>query len=77
MLFAPGSHVDQFEIVEELGEGAYAETYKARDSTSGTEVVLKLMNPQLLADPQNFARFRREAKIVSGLDHPNVLKSLD
>ena len=55
MRFAPGSHVDQFEIVEELGEGAYAETYKARDTTSGTEVVLKLINPQLFADPQNFA----------------------
>ncbi len=77
MRFAPGSHVDQYEIIEELGQGAYAETYKARDCKTGNVVVLKLMNPQLIADPQNFQRFRREAKIVSDLDHPNVLKSLD
>jgi serine/threonine-protein kinase len=77
MRFAPGSHVDQFEIVEELGEGAYAETYKARDTSTGGVVVLKIMDPQLVADPLNFSRFRREAKIVSELDHPNVLKSLD
>jgi len=77
MRFPPGSHVDQFEIVEELGEGAYAETYKARDTTTGGVVVLKLMNPNLVADPHNFQRFRREAKIVAELNHPNVLKSLD
>ena len=77
MRFAPGSHVDEFEIVEELGEGAYAETYKARDTDTDRVVVLKMINPQLFADPHNFARFRREAKIVAKLDHPNVLKSLD
>jgi len=77
MRHEPGSRIDRFEIVEELGEGAYAESYRAVDTESGTDVVLKCLNPNLFADPHNFQRFRREAEIVSRLDHPNVLRSLD
>jgi serine/threonine-protein kinase len=77
MRYQPGAHIDRYEIVEELGEGAYAQTYKALDTTTETPVVLKCLNPNLFADPHNFQRFRREAEIVSRLDHPNVLRSLD
>ena len=65
MRLSPGSHVDQFEIVEALGEGTYTETYKARDTTNGRLVVLKCFDPNLFADPHNFQRFRREAQIVA------------
>jgi serine/threonine protein kinase len=77
MRYQPGTRIDRYEILEELGEGAYAETYKALDTTTATPVVLKCLNPNLFADPHNFQRFRREAEIVSRLDHPNVLRSLD
>jgi serine/threonine-protein kinase len=77
MHLEPGTRVDRYEILESLGEGAYAESYKARDTESGRLVVLKAFNPQLFADPHNFQRFRREAEIVGRLDHPNVLRSLD
>ena len=46
-------------MLEELGEGAYAETYKARDERSGGLVVLKFPHPNLFADPAIFQRFRR------------------
>jgi len=75
MRLSPGTRVDQFEILEPLGEGAYAETYKARDTRNGDVVVLKCFNPNLFADPHTFQRFRREAQIVSRLDHPNVVHS--
>src|SRR5450432_1533370 len=77
MRYPPGSRIDRYEVIEELGEGAYAESYKARDTKNGTTVVLKCLNPNLFADPHNFQRFRREAEVVSRLDHPNVLRSLD
>jgi serine/threonine protein kinase len=77
MRFLPGSTVDRFEILEELGEGAYAETYKARDERSGQLVVLKFPHPNLYADPAIFQRFQREVKIARTLDHPGVVRSLD
>ena len=63
MRYDPVAEIDGYEIVEELGEGAYAETYLARD-TPGDVVVLKSPNPTLFADPAIFQRFRREAEIA-------------
>jgi serine/threonine-protein kinase len=73
MRYAKGDRLDGFEIVEELGAGAYAETYKARVADTGEFVVLKVPNPSLLADPAIFQRFRRERSIAERLDHPNVV----
>jgi len=77
MRFAPGARVDHYEIVAALGEGAYAETYQARDTTNDRIVVLKVPNPTLFADPAIFGRFKREAEIARTLDHPGVVHSLD
>ena len=77
MRHQPGARVDRFEIIEELGEGAYAETYKALDTDSGRTVVLKSPNPMLFADPAIFGRFKRESEIARSLDHPNVQRSFD
>jgi serine/threonine-protein kinase len=77
MRHQPGSRLDRFEIIEELGEGAYAETYKALDTDSGRVVVLKSPNPTLFADPAIFGRFKRESEIARSLDHPNVQRSFD
>src|SRR5436190_14965246 len=77
MRFAAGQVVDHYEIVDQLGEGAYAETYKARDTNTGGVVVLKMPNPQLFADPALFQRYRRETDIARRLDHPGVQRSLD
>jgi serine/threonine-protein kinase len=77
MPYEAGSQVDNFEILERLGEGAYAETYKALDKATGDTVVLKVPNPTLFADPGIFARFRREAEIARKLDHPGLARSVD
>ncbi|MEA2587505.1 MAG: hypothetical protein QOH66_432, partial [Actinomycetota bacterium] len=45
MRLKAGDRLDRFEIVEPLGEGAYAETYKARDTRSGELVLIKSPNP--------------------------------
>jgi serine/threonine-protein kinase len=77
MRFTAGALIDHYEIVEPLGEGAYAETYKARDVESGQTVVLKCPNPLLFADPALFQRYRRETEIARRLHHPGVQRSLD
>jgi serine/threonine-protein kinase len=74
---APGDRVDDYEIVELLGTGGWAEVYRAMDTTSGSTVVLKSPDPQLFADPAAFSRYRRELQIARSLDHPGVQRSLD
>jgi serine/threonine-protein kinase len=73
----PGELIDHYEILGSLGEGAYAETYKARDTESGDTVVLKMPNPNLFADPGLFQRYRRESDIARQLDHPGVQRGRD
>jgi serine/threonine-protein kinase len=77
MRFQPGQLIDHYEVVEPLGEGAYAETYKARDTASGRVVVLKSPNPLLFSDPGLFQRYQRETEIARRLDHRGVQRSLD
>ena len=64
MRFRPGQAVDHYTISESLGQGAYAETYKAVDASTGGTVVLKFPNPQLFADPGLFSRYQREVDIA-------------
>ena len=73
----PGQMLDQYEIIEQIGAGAYAEVYKARDTKTGKTVMLKCPNPLLFADPKLYQRFMREAEIARHLDHPLVQHSLD
>ncbi|MFZ2056208.1 MAG: serine/threonine-protein kinase [Acidimicrobiales bacterium] len=75
--FQSGQVVDRYEIVELLGIGAYAETYKAVDTRTGTTVVLKMPPPGLFADPGLFSRYQREAEVANRLDHPGVQRGVD
>jgi serine/threonine-protein kinase len=77
MRHKPGDMIDEYEVLEPLGEGAYAEVYKARNTSEGCVVVLKSPNPQLFADPALFQRYQREIEIARRLDHPGVQRSLD
>jgi serine/threonine-protein kinase len=77
MRYSPGQTIDNYEIVAELGEGAYAEAYKARDTRTGQIVMLKVPNPLLFGDLQIYQRFQRETEIARRLDNPGVQRSLD
>jgi serine/threonine-protein kinase len=77
MRHTAGQTIDHYEILEALGEGAYGETYKARDTRTDKIVLLKSPDPNLFADPAVYQRFKRETEITRGLDHPGVQRSLD
>ena len=53
------------------------EVYRARDTRLDREVAVKILPPQLAGDSEFRARFDREARAVSALDHPNICPLYD
>ncbi len=67
-----GSTISHYTILEKIGEGGMGIVYKARDLTLDRLVALKFLPPNLLRSSDDVARFEREAKAISALNHPNV-----
>ena len=63
----------EYEILRELGIGGTAIVYLARKRSTGAEVAIKLIRAAYLEDEEALARFAREARYASRLDHPNVV----
>jgi serine/threonine protein kinase len=68
----PGSRFGSFEITSLLGAGGMGEVYRARDTTLGRDVALKLLPDSMRLDPARRARFADEARILASLNHPNI-----
>lgn len=62
----------QYRIVEKIGEGGQGTVYRAIDTTLDRPAVVKVLPPELTDSASNLARFEREAKLASSLDHPNI-----
>src|SRR5687768_7537364 len=69
---APGDRLGPYEIVERLGSGGMGEVYKARDARLGRIVAIKLLTADLATRPEGRVRFAREARVISGLNHPHI-----
>lgn len=63
----------KFRIVDQLGSGGFATVYQAVDTSLDRDVALKVLHPQLLADVTFVQRFKREARTVANLRHPNII----
>lgn len=59
--------------LERLGQGGMATVFLAKDERLGRMVAVKVLHENRLGDQEAVARFEREARIVAGLDHPNIL----
>ncbi|HKS26450.1 MAG TPA: protein kinase [Pyrinomonadaceae bacterium] len=73
MLLAVGTSLGKYEIRAPLGQGGMSEVYLAHDAQLDRAVALKILKATMAADEQWIYRFRQEARIVSTLNHPNIL----
>src|SRR5689334_1721005 len=72
MALAPSTKLGPYEIIAQLGAGGMGEVYRARDPRLARDVAIKILSKEMNADPARKLRFEREAKTVSGLNHPNI-----
>ena len=67
----------RYQVVRKLGAGGMANVYLAEDQELGRRVAIKILNERHANDEQFVERFRREAKNVAGLSHPNIVSIYD
>src|SRR4051812_27796921 len=63
----------KFELIEEVGSGAFGTVYKARDPQLDRTVAIKVPRSGRLADRADLDRFLREARSVARLRHPAIV----
>jgi eukaryotic-like serine/threonine-protein kinase len=86
-IFAPsnsddaGSHggemIGVYRLDEELGRGGMGTVYLAYDTRLRRRAALKLLPSHLINNPERAHRFQREARLVSALNHPNIITIYD
>src|SRR2546422_1701349 len=67
----------QYEILDRISEGGMATVYTARRITDGAIVALKILREQYASDIEFVERFQREAKAISELVHPHMVRVYD
>jgi hypothetical protein len=68
-----GARVGAYEVLEILGAGAMGEVYRARDTTLGRSVAIKILKPAAVVNPVAVRRFEAEARAASALNHPGIV----
>src|SRR5262245_61358656 len=69
-----GRTLGHFELIEPIGVGGMAAVLRATDTQLGRAVALKILPPEMAADPENITRFKQEARAAAKLDHENVAR---
>ena len=67
-----GSRFGVYDVVEIIGAGGMGEVYRATDTRLGRDVALKVLPARFAANRDRRERFRREARLLASLNHPNI-----
>ncbi|MET0343891.1 MAG: serine/threonine-protein kinase [Polyangiales bacterium] len=76
---APGSYIGkeiagQFRVIQRIGSGGMGSVYKAEQPEMNRFVAIKILHPKYVSRPDLVSRFRREARAMSHLSHPNTAR---
>ena len=74
---APPSGWGQYELEAPIGEGGMGQVYRGRHQVIGRTVAIKVLNAELLAEPDLVSRFEQEAGVVNAVRHPNIIDVTD
>lgn len=69
--------ISHFKLISMLGKGGMGEVYKALDLNTREIVALKLLHPEVVGDPENRRRLANEGRLLTGFDHPHIVKVLE
>lgn len=72
-----GRQVSHFYVIRSLGGGGMGDVYEAQDTRLPRSVAIKFLKPALSNDVDAVRRFKREARLASSLNHPNICATLD
>jgi eukaryotic-like serine/threonine-protein kinase len=74
----PGDLIaDRYELEELVGTGGMSSVFRARDRQLERRVAIKILHERYIDDPEYVDRFRREARAVARLSHPNIVTVID
>ncbi|MCA8968912.1 MAG: protein kinase [Planctomycetes bacterium] len=68
-----GEELGDFRILSRIGEGGMGFVYLAEQRSLGRKVALKVLRPELTLSDRSRERFRREARAIASLSHPNIV----
>jgi len=77
MLLVSGAKLGPYGIQSPLGAGGMGEVYRARDPRLARVVAIKVLPEAFAADTDRLQRFEHEARVLSALNHPNLLTIYD
>ncbi len=72
-----GEQIGRYKIISCIGRGGMADVYKALHPELDRVVALKVLNRALVHSPEMLERFRREARAIAALRHPNIVQVFD
>jgi hypothetical protein len=67
-----GRTLNHYRIEAKMGSGGMGDVYRATDTQLRREVAIKVLSRSLVQDPEYLQRFRREARLLASLNHPNI-----